>query len=144
MTTPAAAAPIPNVLSLFLQDILDQWITVQSTWMYLEPIFSSPDIVKQMPHEGEKFEAVDISFRALMDEAIASPACVPMASDPEHIGALREANRLLEEVHVQSHCLPAAVFAWRRNGPVAIARLATPGYPIGGVAKRGLEEAGSA
>ncbi|KRX11121.1 P-loop containing nucleoside triphosphate hydrolase [Pseudocohnilembus persalinus] len=41
-------------------------IKVQGTWIYLEPIFSSPDIIKRLPFEGKKFQEVDNSWRELI------------------------------------------------------------------------------
>lgn len=42
---------------------IEEWGKVQSNWLYLLPIFSSKDIVAQMPQEGTLFKEVDGTYR---------------------------------------------------------------------------------
>ncbi len=80
------------------QDLLDSWLACQATWQYLEPIFSSPDILKQMPEEGEKFQTVDATWREMMDSARVNPSCLALAAEPERLAALQQNNKLLDEI----------------------------------------------
>lgn len=50
------------------QSNLDDWMSVQKQYLYLENIFHTGDIQKQMPSETKKFDIVDNAYRALMKE----------------------------------------------------------------------------
>ncbi|BFZ17590.1 hypothetical protein BsWGS_20629 [Bradybaena similaris] len=83
---------------VLMQDIIDEWLKVQATWLYLEPIFSSEDIMAQMPEEGRKFGIVDTYWRDIMTETLKDTNCLTATGQPNMVGRLREANVLLEDI----------------------------------------------
>ena len=56
-----------------VSEVLEQWLALQRQWMYLEPIFSSPDIMQQLPLEGKRFAAVDRTWRKTLEAARKAP-----------------------------------------------------------------------
>ncbi|KAF3425902.1 hypothetical protein E2986_08048 [Frieseomelitta varia] len=81
-----------------LQDILDQWLRVQAIWMYLEPIFTSPDIQQQMPEEGRKFSAVDKTWRDIMKTVHADPRIFVVVEIDKMLERLKKSYGLLEDI----------------------------------------------
>jgi dynein heavy chain len=81
-----------------IQDILDEWLKVQSTWLYLEPIFTSEDIMAAMPLEGKKFKTVDKTWRDIMSNAAENPKILNAAVTPNLLLRLKESNHYLDEI----------------------------------------------
>ena len=52
--------------------------------MYLEPIFASDDIHKQMPTEGSLFKDVDTLWKQTMDAIVSDPGIIELG-DRENI-----------------------------------------------------------
>ena len=61
-----------------LSDIIDEIRKCQKAWMYLEPIFSSDDIHKQLPTEGPMFLAVDTYWRHQMELILQDPGLLDL------------------------------------------------------------------
>ena len=81
-----------------MSEILEQWLNCQRNWMYLEPIFSSPDIMKQLPAEGQKFKACDRQWRKCLKIAADDPNALRFTDTPDLLGIFQGSYHTLEQV----------------------------------------------
>ena len=81
-----------------IQAVLDVWLKVQATWLYLEPIFGSADIMKQMPAEGKKFQIVDSTWRGAISGAKQNPKAVKAMRQEGLLAKMQDAHKLLDEI----------------------------------------------
>jgi dynein heavy chain, axonemal len=87
-----------NDTLMVVSEVLDEWIQVQRNWLYLQPIFDSDDINKQLPVEGKRFSTVDKMWRTTMINATAKPQAVKFCHNKKLLSKFKESNKLLELV----------------------------------------------
>ncbi|NXG35216.1 DYH7 protein, partial [Dromaius novaehollandiae] len=81
-----------------IQEIIDEWLKVQAQWLYLEPIFSSEDIMQQMPEEGRLFHTVDRYWRDIMKYCAKDPKVLVAATLTGLLEKLQNCNELLDKI----------------------------------------------
>jgi len=88
-----------NAALQVVSELVDEWVAVQKNWLYLQPIFDSADINKQLPVEGKRFATVDKHWRQTL-AAAANPGtmCIAFCNDHKLLERFRESNKLLDMV----------------------------------------------
>ncbi|KAA0178391.1 hypothetical protein FNF27_00240 [Cafeteria roenbergensis] len=82
-----------------LSDTLDEWVSCQRQWMYLENIFSAEDIQRQLPAEASKFASVDKRWKDAMTRTHGNPRVLAaVESGDEMLITFQSCNTLLEEI----------------------------------------------
>merc|ERR1719386_338659 len=83
---------------LLFQETLDEWLQVQRNWMYLESIFGSGDIKKQLPNESAKFMEIDMKWRTIMKETHDYAIAIVATTKPGRLELFKEANETLDAI----------------------------------------------
>ncbi|CAM6109105.1 unnamed protein product [Calypogeia fissa] len=81
-----------------MKKIIDEWLKCQIQWTYLEAIFTSEDIMQQMPTEGRRFRQVDTVWRGIMKKVAMNPDALSAASDEETYLELQQNNKDLDVI----------------------------------------------
>ncbi|XP_018331814.1 dynein heavy chain 1, axonemal-like [Agrilus planipennis] len=78
--------------------VVETWIELQKTWMYIEPIFTSEDIKLQLPIESKKYSSMERTWRRIMRNAQINPKMISYCADQKLLESLRDCVHLLDLV----------------------------------------------
>ncbi|VVC44482.1 Dynein heavy chain, domain-2,Dynein heavy chain domain,Dynein heavy chain, P-loop containing D4 domain,P- [Cinara cedri] len=79
---------------------LEEWERVQIQWLYLMPIFSSKDIVFQMPKEGIQFNEIDKVFRRLLSMVDSDSLALKCVSQKGILESLIKCTEMMETINL--------------------------------------------
>ncbi|KAG9435569.1 dynein heavy chain 6, axonemal isoform X1 [Apis mellifera carnica] len=79
-------------------ETLEAWQLLQQQWLYLEAIFSAPDIQRQLPMEAKLFIDVDRFWKDLMRRTYKAPLAMVACTQPGLLEQIEAHNRMLDEV----------------------------------------------
>ncbi|XP_063228083.1 LOW QUALITY PROTEIN: dynein axonemal heavy chain 7-like [Bacillus rossius redtenbacheri] len=82
-----------------ISETIEEWAKVQAQWLYLLPVFSSEDIVAQMPSEATLFQEVDGAYRKIVHSVHKEPRVLLTAAAEGILQLLEECMRKLETIN---------------------------------------------
>ncbi|XP_063589657.1 dynein axonemal heavy chain 12-like [Penaeus indicus] len=72
-----------------VHEALTVWMKVQTIWVELTPIFSTPDIPHQLPDENQLFKEVDQKWVSVMDKTVSSERLLDVVADEKTLKEVR-------------------------------------------------------
>lgn len=82
-----------------VNDTIEEWGKVQQQWLYLLPIFSSKDIVAQMPEEGILFREVNNTYTRYMKVVDRDPRVLETAGAVGLLENMTACTAMLEKIN---------------------------------------------
>ena len=81
-----------------VSDVMEEWMKCQGNWMYLQPIFDSPDISKQLVREYKNFKSIDQFWKGMMNKSRELINVEKICQIEDLLDKLRESNNSLDVI----------------------------------------------
>nr|XP_045615668.1 dynein axonemal heavy chain 7-like isoform X1 [Procambarus clarkii] len=91
-----------------VQETITLWLKVQTLWMELTPVFSTPDLPVQLPDEFKLFKELDRKWVAVMEETVSAKQLLDVVGD---VRALEEVSLSLSNFAI----IQKAVYTYLDN-----------------------------